>query len=288
MQLDVRGTVVRGLLLAVMLLASCSDSGGGGLGERTLGATCSPNEHCQPELICFAGYCRAPCDNQDACSGSDTCTGLEQGPSACLPADEADASVPEDAGEDGAQPEVDADTDAAEPDMDADDSDANPPVEQDSQIGVDADAEPAKDGSAMDADGAGDSGADASDGQAPDATPQDAAAANGAACAADQQCVSGHCVQPEGVCCDIACTGACRACVSAKTGYPTGICAPVSAGTDPDQECAASGSASCGANGTGCNGDTLAPDCRRYPSGTQCAASTCAAGAATPARTCNG
>lgn len=57
----------------------------------------------------------------------------------------------------------------------------------------------------------------------------------GGGCALDGDCVTGHCA--DGVCCDDACDGACRACSSAKTGVADGVCSPVRERTDPDGEC---------------------------------------------------
>jgi len=59
--------------------------------------------------------------------------------------------------------------------------------------------------------------------------------ANGQACQASLQCNSNFCV--DGVCCDTDCSDYCRACTQAKTGWSDGTCAPVTANTDPDNEC---------------------------------------------------
>ncbi|MBI4703921.1 MAG: hypothetical protein HY744_22660 [Deltaproteobacteria bacterium] len=59
---------------------------------------------------------------------------------------------------------------------------------------------------------------------------------DGEPCGGAGECKSGFCI--DGVCCDTPCTGPCRACSLAKTGAKNGMCAPVSAGTDPDGECA--------------------------------------------------
>jgi hypothetical protein len=91
----------------------------------------------------------------------------------------------------------------------------------------------------------------------------------GVACSSPGECASGSCV--DGVCCENGCTGACTACRQLKTGQPDGKCAPVSAGTDPDNECGDQGASSCGTDGT-CNG---AGACRKYPSGTGCGAGGC-------------
>lgn len=55
---------------------------------------------------------------------------------------------------------------------------------------------------------------------------------NGQACTAASGCASGNCV--DGVCCDVACAGAC---VSCNLPGRAGTCTAHSAGTDPDSEC---------------------------------------------------
>src|SRR5207248_848694 len=58
----------------------------------------------------------------------------------------------------------------------------------------------------------------------------------GSACKEDGHCQSNHCV--DGVCCDTACEGTCRACSAAIKGLGVdGICESISADTDPDDEC---------------------------------------------------
>src|SRR5262245_44934861 len=101
----------------------------------------------------------------------------------------------------------------------------------------------------------------------------------GAACAAAADCASGFCV--EGVCCATACGGACRSCAVAGS---EGQCIDVPAGTDPLNQCADQGAASCGTDGA-CDGSGA---CRKYASGTVCGAASCSAGTSMPARTCNG
>ncbi len=54
-------------------------------------------------------------------------------------------------------------------------------------------------------------------------------------CTGDNSCQSGSC--SDGVCCDNPCSGVCEACVLAKTGAADGTCAPISSGTDPDDDC---------------------------------------------------
>jgi hypothetical protein len=62
-----------------------------------------------------------------------------------------------------------------------------------------------------------------------------ALAANGTICTSGSACATGFCV--DGVCCDLACQGACEACSKAKTGQPNGQCRPAPVDTDPDGDC---------------------------------------------------
>jgi hypothetical protein len=111
----------------------------------------------------------------------------------------------------------------------------------------------------------------------------------GRACATGTDCESGYCPADDLVCCDTACDSTCEACTANKTGATDGTCAAVAATTDPDSECADEGTASCGANGTGCNGSASEPGCNLYPSDTLCgAAGQCAAGTATEPTVCDG
>ncbi len=71
--------------------------------------------------------------------------------------------------------------------------------------------------------------------------------AQGGACASSDDCASHHCV--DGVCCETACADVCEACRASKTGQPDGTCAPVSAGTDPDDECTVLGAGVCRTTG---------------------------------------
>jgi hypothetical protein len=91
----------------------------------------------------------------------------------------------------------------------------------------------------------------------------------GQACAAGTECSSGNCADK--VCCDVACSGTCRACVMAQTGRPDGTCANVVAGTK-DARCPtdACHDGTCGAGGT----------CRPLPDGTSCGSECCRGGAA--------
>jgi hypothetical protein len=91
---------------------------------------------------------------------------------------------------------------------------------------------------------------------------------NGQACAAGTECSSGNCADK--VCCDLACTGTCRACVMAQTGKPDGTCANVSAGVK-DARCVVEAVSTCGRDGT-CDG---AGHCRNYVNGTRCGTGCC-------------
>ena len=46
-------------------------------------------------------------------------------------------------------------------------------------------------------------------------------------------------VMEDGVCCNEACEGTCRACHVDKTGVESGVCTIVKDGFDPDEECEA-------------------------------------------------
>lgn len=105
----------------------------------------------------------------------------------------------------------------------------------------------------------------------------------GTPCAAANDCGSGFCV--DGVCCDVACTGACQACSTAKKGQGSdGSCGPIKNGTDPDNECAGQPPSTCGQNGQ-CNG---AGACAKYAAGTECAAGSCSGTNQTSASQCDG
>jgi hypothetical protein len=106
--------------------------------------------------------------------------------------------------------------------------------------------------------------------------------AQGATCSTSAECVTNNCV--DGVCCETACGGACSACSNAKTGAANGLCRAVTAGTDPDSECAQDAASTCGNDGT-CDG---AGACRKWQSGTTCVGESCLVMTYTPARTCDG
>jgi hypothetical protein len=96
---------------------------------------------------------------------------------------------------------------------------------------------------------------------------------DGAKCSSNGTCKSGNCV--DGVCCNTVCNATCVACSAAKNGGKDGICGPVAKGMDPDTECVKSDIKTCGANGTGCNGDAMSPGCNRYPEGSACIPGVC-------------
>jgi MYXO-CTERM domain-containing protein len=90
--------------------------------------------------------------------------------------------------------------------------------------------------------------------------------AEGETCDLDEECGSGHCA--EGVCCDLACAGACESCLGNQTGKTDGQCAPITTGGSPRSAsgCKPSGGV-CGADGK-CDG---AGSCRvAAPEGTSC------------------
>ncbi|HVY40843.1 MAG TPA: hypothetical protein VHM31_23050 [Polyangia bacterium] len=91
----------------------------------------------------------------------------------------------------------------------------------------------------------------------------------GAVCASGSQCASGFCA--DGVCCNVACTGAC---VSCNQPSRQGICWPVEAGVaDPHKVCRDQGAPSCGQTGV-CDGLGA---CGLYKAETVCAAPSCSA-----------
>jgi hypothetical protein len=102
---------------------------------------------------------------------------------------------------------------------------------------------------------------------------------NGQPCSTGTECLSTHCV--DGLCCDIACTGACRSC--ALPSAP-GKCSAIAAGNaDPRGVCTDMTAASCSTNGK-CDG---AGGCQKYKMGTICAPETCVKNIYTPASTCS-
>jgi hypothetical protein len=105
------------------------------------------------------------------------------------------------------------------------------------------------------------------------------ARAQGAACTADLQCMSGHCV--DHFCCNSQCGEMCRAC---NVAGALGTCTLVPSGGDPRTQCPAEAVTTCGRAG-GCDG---AGACRRYPTGTTCGPTSCSGTTQINAATCNG
>ena len=102
---------------------------------------------------------------------------------------------------------------------------------------------------------------------------------DGQSCTADAECQHSHCV--DGVCCDQACTGACRSCSLAAT---MGRCTPIALGsTDPRAMCKVMPQSSCSTNGK-CDGNG---GCQSWPVGTLCADETCTANVYKAPSTCN-
>ena len=103
------------------------------------------------------------------------------------------------------------------------------------------------------------------------------------ACTSASQCTSGFCV--DGFCCDQLCGGPCEACSAAKKGSGgNGVCAPVDAGVDPDDDCAADPPQSCSQTGE-CDG---AGACALHGPTTVCGASTCTDSTTLTGRLCDG
>ncbi len=100
-------------------------------------------------------------------------------------------------------------------------------------------------------------------------------------CISGNQCVSGFCA--DGVCCDIACGGTCRAC---NVAAALGSCTMIPDGQDPADECALSLPNTCGSVGN-CNGSG---SCALHPSGTACRALQCnpATAVVTAVASCSG
>jgi hypothetical protein len=105
---------------------------------------------------------------------------------------------------------------------------------------------------------------------------------NGSICATATDCQSGNCV--DGVCCNTACTSLCQACSAGKKGAGAdGTCGPISAGVDPDNECAQDAANTCGKTGQ-CNGSGT---CQLYMSGASCGSPVCQ-GNILKAQSCDG
>ncbi len=102
----------------------------------------------------------------------------------------------------------------------------------------------------------------------------------GLACACNIECGSGFCV--DGVCCNLACSGAC---VSCNLAGKMGECAPVAvAAPDPHSICKKEDPSTCSQDGT-CNG---LGGCAKFKTGTMCKPSACSGGELIPASICNG
>ena len=102
---------------------------------------------------------------------------------------------------------------------------------------------------------------------------------DGQTCKTDGECQNNHCV--DGVCCESACTGACRSCSLSNS---VGKCTDVAAGSaDPRQVCSDQGAGACATNGK-CDGSG---GCQTYPVGTACAAEDCTNDVYTGPSTCN-
>ena len=110
---------------------------------------------------------------------------------------------------------------------------------------------------------------------------QCARCAVGTPCGTANDCLSGFCV--DGVCCNEACTGTCRACSNAAKGLgKDGLCGPIGSGVPSPDDCTDVGG--CGTTGA-CNG---AGKCAKYENGTVCSAASCSGLHYTPAGTCLG
>jgi hypothetical protein len=102
---------------------------------------------------------------------------------------------------------------------------------------------------------------------------------NGQPCSAASECLSKNCV--DNVCCDQACTGACRSCALLSA---LGTCTMLAAGADDTRmTCQTQAASTCGTDGK-CDG---AGGCRRYKMGTVCAAEHCENNKYTPESTCS-
>src|SRR5262249_51751798 len=85
----------------------------------------------------------------------------------------------------------------------------------------------------------------------------------------------------EGVCCDGACTGACKSCALPST---MGHCTPLATGSvDSKAVCTDQGATTCGTNGR-CDGSG---GCQKYKGGTVCATESGRGKVYTPASTCS-
>lgn len=164
--------------------------------------------------------------------------------------------------------------DAGQPDLPAD-------VSSDSRTEAGPDA-PTDLGDAGDgaADAAADGASDAASDGASDGTDAAVMRANGAACASDGVCASGHCADQ--VCCNTACTDACRTCKQTAT---LGQCVPIAEGQTPAGSGKSCPTANpCGGDGR-CDGRGA---CRNRPAGESCQGSSCSGTVFTLAKICDG
>jgi hypothetical protein len=118
----------------------------------------------------------------------------------------------------------------------------------------------------------------------PDARPPDVTVGRpvGDGCNVDGDCANRLCV--DNVCCQSACAAPCMACARSKTGASDGTCAPVTAGSDKDDDCAAGDADHCGYDGF-CDGHGA---CRFYGPDTRCGPPTCNISSYAPPRFCSG
>jgi hypothetical protein len=90
----------------------------------------------------------------------------------------------------------------------------------------------------------------------------------GASCTSGAECSSGFCV--DGVCCNDACTGVCKAC---NLNAAPGTCTLIPRGQDPANECPAGTGANATCAPGGCDGN--APKCRYASASTECRQPAC-------------
>jgi hypothetical protein len=102
---------------------------------------------------------------------------------------------------------------------------------------------------------------------------------DGQPCATGSDCQSGTCAQ--GVCCATSCNNTCFAC---NLPGSEGTCAPVPAGLDPLNQCAAQPRSTCAQDGT-CDGSG---QCRLWKSGTTCSGASCMGDNRVTPGTCDG
>jgi hypothetical protein len=143
---------------------------------------------------------------------------------------------------------------------------------------------PKTDGPATDGGRDGDAG-ERPDGDGSTCRPGDVKKAMGETCACGAECVSGFC-NPEGVCCNEACTSGCETCKAAET---VGTCVNLPAGSRPragqEYTCPSADATTCGLDGF-CDG---AGACRKHVSGTMCRGGSCSpAGSVINSSACNG